>query len=99
MLTRIQHVAVGVGDLAAGSEAYRRLGFELRREGACAIAFNDADFLELRDDEGLPGLRHVAIESDQVDADSAAMASRGAAAFVLLAGPRRQPAGAAAHPN
>ena len=54
MLTRIDHVMICVPELSAGIEAYRRIGFDIHPGGAHAgggthnaIAFHDADYLEL----------------------------------------------------
>jgi len=54
MLTRIDHVIIGVPDLAHGIDAYRRLGFDMQPGGVHpgrgtenAIAFHDEDYLEL----------------------------------------------------
>ncbi len=54
MLTRIDHVMICVPDLAAGIEAYTRLGFHVYPGGSHtgrathnAIAFHDEDYLEL----------------------------------------------------
>ncbi len=54
MLTRIDHVMVCVPDLAAGIDAYARLGFHVYPGGSHtgrathnAIAFHDEDYLEL----------------------------------------------------
>ena len=54
MLTRIDHVIIGVPDLARGIDAYTRLGFDIHPGGvhpgrgtANAIAFHDEDYLEL----------------------------------------------------
>jgi hypothetical protein len=41
---RVDHVTIDVPDLAAGVDAYRRLGFDLRG----AVAYNAEDFLELK---------------------------------------------------
>jgi hypothetical protein len=54
MFTRIDHVMICVPDLQRGSEQYRKLGFDMREGGVHpgkgthnAIAFNDADYVEL----------------------------------------------------
>ena len=54
MLTRIDHVMICVPDLARGIEQYRKLGFNMYEGGVHpgkgthnAIAFNDADYVEL----------------------------------------------------
>jgi catechol 2,3-dioxygenase-like lactoylglutathione lyase family enzyme len=70
MLTRIDHVMICVADLAAGVDAYRRIGFDVQPGGAHAsggtenaIAFLQDDYLELlairegRSHEASEGLR------------------------------------------
>ena len=54
MFTRIDHVMICVPDLAQGIEQYRSLGFDIHEGGAHpgkgthnAIAYNDADYVEL----------------------------------------------------
>lgn len=54
MFTRIDHVMIGVPDLAQGIEQYRKLGFDMHAGGVHvgkgthnAIAFNDDDYIEL----------------------------------------------------
>lgn len=54
MFTRIDHVMICVPDLSAGIEQYRKLGFNMYEGGVHpgkgthnAIAFNDADYVEL----------------------------------------------------
>ena len=54
MLTRIDHVMIGVADLQQGIDTYRRLGFNITPGGVHpgegthnAIAFHDEDYLEL----------------------------------------------------
>ena len=54
MYTRIDHIMIGVPDLAQGIEQYRRLGFDIHAGGVHvgkgthnAIAFNDEDYIEL----------------------------------------------------
>ena len=66
MLTRIDHVAIGVADLAAGIAAYRRIGFDVDERGT---ARNDGDHLELV--RGNEGLQSIALASDDLAADSA----------------------------
>jgi len=44
LLTRIDHVAIGVADLRAGIDAYRRIGFDIDNGG---IGRNDGDYLQL----------------------------------------------------
>ena len=93
MLTRIDHVAIGVADLAAGIAAYRRIGFDVDERG---IAANDGDRLELV--RGKEGLQTIAIASDHLAADSKAVRARRSADYVRLVGrSNAQPAGR--HPN
>lgn len=54
MFSRIDHIMIGVADLAQGIEQYRRLGFDMHEGGIHvgkgthnAIAFNDEDYIEL----------------------------------------------------
>jgi glyoxalase/bleomycin resistance protein/dioxygenase superfamily protein len=93
ILRRIDHVTVGVADLAAGIAAYRRIGFELDERGT---ARNDGDHLELvRPGDGL---QSIALASDDLGADLAAMRARGSVDWVkLVATSSAQPAGR--HPN
>jgi hypothetical protein len=124
MLTRIDHLMIGVPDLAAGMAQYRRLGFDIYAGGIHpgkgthnAIAFNHDDYIELiaiRDpaeyaisaaasrspDGGLAkfvdaggGIRYVALQSDDLAADVAAMRARGVAVNGPVPGSRRTPAG------
>ncbi|HKW38236.1 MAG TPA: VOC family protein [Burkholderiales bacterium] len=88
MLTRIDCVTIGVADLDAGIEAYRRIGFDVDAQG---VARADGDRLELV--RGKDGIRSVAIASD----DPAADAKRGGAGWIDLVPPERAPAGK--HPN
>src|SRR3989442_6417485 len=75
ILTRIDHVAIGVADLRAGIDAYTRLGFDVDARG---VAVNDGDRLELvRPGDGL---QTIAIASDDLAADSA----RGSADYIKL---------------
>jgi hypothetical protein len=97
MLTRIDHVTIGVADLDAGMAAYASIGFDVRGDGDRAVAFNEADFLELRK-SGRDGLRSVALQSDDLAVDTAAMRSRGTLEHVVLAQQAKAPA-AARHPN
>jgi hypothetical protein len=123
MLTRIDHLMIGVPELSAGIDAYRRLGFDVDPGGDHpgrgthnALALNDDDYLELmavRDrDEYLRaspggalltflerggGLRLVAIQSDDLDADVAALRARGVEIGTPVEGGRRTPAGVTLH--
>ncbi len=115
MLTRIDHVMICVPDLAKGIETYTRLGFTVYPGGSHtgrpthnAIAFHDADYLEIlsiRDrgavvpgspDTGLAeyldqggGFRIVALQSDDLAADVAAMRARGVEVGEIRDGGRR----------
>jgi len=93
MLTRIDHVTIGVADLRDGIAAYTRIGFELDERG---VARNDGDHLELV--RGNEGLQSIALASDDLAADSAAVRARGNADFVKLHGKSRAQA-ASRHPN
>ncbi len=64
MLTRIDHVTIGVADLRAGIAAYRRIGFDIDERG---VARNDGDHLELV--RGNEGLQSIALASDDLAAD------------------------------
>src|SRR6266480_7035916 len=92
-LTRIDHVTIGVADLKAGIAAYRRIGFDVDDVG---IAKNDGDYLQL-----LPapreGLQSIALASDDLAADSAAVHARHGIAYLTLVAPTVQRA--SRHPN
>ena len=93
MLTRIDHVAIGVADLEAAIDAYRRIGFEVDERG---VAANDGDRLELV--RGGNGLKSIALASDALAADTAAVRARGRADHVkLVAKSSARPA--SRHPN
>jgi glyoxalase/bleomycin resistance protein/dioxygenase superfamily protein len=89
ILARIDHVTIGVADLRAGIDAYRRIGFDVDERG---VAWNDGDWLELV--PGSEGLRSIALASDDLAADSA----RGSADYVRLV-ERKSAAKAACHSN
>jgi 4-hydroxyphenylpyruvate dioxygenase-like putative hemolysin len=93
LLTRIDHVAIGVADLKAGIAAYRRIGFEVDEHG---VARNDGDRIEL----AAPGdgLQSIALASDDVAADSAAMRARGGVDCVRLV-EQKSAKPASRHPN
>ena len=108
-----------VADLARAVDAYTRLGFNVHPGGVHpgrgtenAIAFNDADYIELmgvrdrdeyvraRPDGGLleflaagGGLRFIAVQSDDLVADVAAMRARGVDVSDATDGARRTPSG------
>lgn len=108
-----------VPDLPQGLDVYTRIGFNIYPGGVHtgkgthnAIAFNDADYLELlsvrdRDEyvaaspggglleflERGGGFRYVAVQSDDLAADVAAMRGRGVDVGDAVAGGRRTPAG------
>jgi hypothetical protein len=80
-------------DLGAGIAAYRRIGFEVDSNG---IARNDGDHLELA--RGNEGLQSIALASDDLGADLAAMRTRGSVDWVkLVAKSNARPA--SRHPN
>jgi hypothetical protein len=93
ILTRIDHVAIGVTDLRAGIDTYRRIGFELDERG---IATNDGDHLELV--RSGDGLQSIALASDDLAADSKAVSARGNADYIKLVG-RSNSQPASRHPN
>src|SRR5712691_10928735 len=93
MLTRIDHVAIGAADLRAGIAAYTRIGFDIDERG---VARNDGDHLELVHPGD--GLQSIALASDNLAADSAAVRARASADYIKLVGKSStQPAGR--HPN
>jgi hypothetical protein len=93
VITRIDHVAIGVAELAAGIAAYRRIGFDVDERG---VARNDGDHLELV--RSSDGLQTIAIASDDLAADSKAMRARGNADYVKLV-KQKNPTAASRHPN
>ncbi len=120
MLTRVDHVMIAVPRLRAGIEAFTRLGFHVVAGGIHAgratenaIAFNEADYLELLSlrPDALPpaaggsdarlaeflarggGFRYIALQSDDLAADVAAMRARGVEVSDPAEGARRTPAG------
>jgi catechol 2,3-dioxygenase-like lactoylglutathione lyase family enzyme len=124
MLTRIDHVMICVRDLEQGIETYTRLGFDVHPGGIHAgrgthnaIAFHDADYLELlgvREPDGDAaatgaagkpsaalveflaqgdGFRYIAVQSDDVVGDVAAMRRRGIDVGDPVEGGRRAPSG------
>jgi catechol 2,3-dioxygenase-like lactoylglutathione lyase family enzyme len=93
VLTRIDHVCIGVSDLKAGIPAYRRIGFDMDERG---IVRNDGDRLELV--RGGDGLESIALASDDLAADSKAMRARGSVDWIkLVAQSNSKPA--SRHPN
>ena len=93
MLTRIDHVTIGAADLKAGIAAYRNIGFELDEHG---VARNDGDHLELV--RGNEGIQAIALASDDLAADSAAVRERGSADYIKLVEAKNAQA-ASRHPN
>ncbi|HKZ04622.1 MAG TPA: VOC family protein [Methylomirabilota bacterium] len=120
MLKRIDHVMICVRDLAAATEAYRRIGFDVHYGGPHAhgatenaIAFLEEDYIELmspRREAPAPaagssaarlaeflargdGFRYVALQSDDLAADVAAIRARGVDVVEGGEGGRRTPAG------
>jgi catechol 2,3-dioxygenase-like lactoylglutathione lyase family enzyme len=93
LLTRIDHVTIGAADLAAGIAAYTRIGFDVDERG---VARNDGDHLELV--RSGDGLKSIALASDDLAADSAAVRARGSVDYVRLVEKKNaQPA--SRHPN
>jgi len=86
VLTRIDHVAIGVAELAAGIAAYRRIGFDVDDAGAAYCA---DDWLQLQ--RGREGLQAVALASDAAGRD------RARAEYLGVVAPRKLIAGR--HPN
>src|SRR5204863_1536215 len=86
ILARIDHVTIGVADLASGIAAYRRLGFDVDDVG---IARNDGDRLQLAP-APREGLRSIALASDDLAADSAAVHARHGIAYLTLVAPNVQ---------
>jgi catechol 2,3-dioxygenase-like lactoylglutathione lyase family enzyme len=66
VLTRIDHVAIGVPDLRAGVAAYRSIGFDVDERGG---AFAADDWLQLV--AGREGLRSIALRGDDAGAPRA----------------------------
>jgi len=116
VLTTIDHVMIGVPDLARGIDTYTRLGFSIHPGGVHpgkgthnAIAFFQEDYLELVSvwdrEQHLAsanlvaflalggGLGYVVIQSDDLDADVAAMRTRGVDVGDPEEGGRRTPGG------
>jgi len=93
VLTRIDHVTIGVADLKSGIAAYRNIGFDIDERG---IARNDGDHLELV--RGNEGIQSIALASDDLAGDKAAMRSRGGVDYLKLVEKKNaQPA--SRHPN
>jgi hypothetical protein len=92
ILTRIDHVTIGVADLKAGIDAYTRIGFEVDGRG---IARNDGDHLQFA--RGGDGLQSIALASDDLAADSAAVRARHGIAYITLTAQTAQ--AASRHPN
>ena len=101
MLTRIDHVMICVPDLERGIDTYTRIGFNIHPGGVHAgkgtrnaIAFNEDDYLELVESlEHSSGIRYIAVQSDNLAADVAAMRARGVDVGEAADGGRRTPAG------
>jgi catechol 2,3-dioxygenase-like lactoylglutathione lyase family enzyme len=77
ILARIDHVTIGVPDLEGGIHAYTRIGFDIHAIGEHAIAFNGNDYIQLWRIGDAGGLRSIAVQSDDLAADVAAMRARG----------------------
>ncbi|HUL94045.1 MAG TPA: VOC family protein [Burkholderiales bacterium] len=93
MLTRIDHVAIGVADLKSGIDAYRRIGFEVDGRGTAA---NDGDHLQLAS-ALREGIQSIALASDDLERDKAGMRSRGGVDWIKLVAPG--PSKPGRHPN
>lgn len=102
MLTRIDHVMIGVLDLQQGIDTYTRLGFDIYPGGINtvrgtrnAIAFQTDDYLELAavTEREKARFRYVAVQSDDLAADVAAMRRRGVDVADAIEGGRTTPAG------
>jgi len=120
MITRIDHVTLGVADLEQGAAQLRRLGFQVQPGGVHegrgthnALAWNDEDYIELlaiRDAAEYRaasrsgasfetfiatggGIHSIALASDDLEADVAAMRGRGIAVSDALPGSRTTPDG------
>jgi hypothetical protein len=93
ILTRIDRVTIGVADLRAGIDAYRRIGFDVDERG---VARNGGDSLELA--RGGNGLQSIALASDDLAADSAAVRARGNVEHVRLV-EQNNPLAGSRHPN
>lgn len=98
-LTHIDHVKIYVPDLSAGVDTYHRLGFDMHRVGAKAIARNQDDFLELRQGTAA-GISAIALRSTSLATDKQAVASRGSIPYVVVSDSLqpRNPV-ASQHPN
>jgi catechol 2,3-dioxygenase-like lactoylglutathione lyase family enzyme len=92
VLTRIDHVAIGVADLKSGIAAYRRIGFDVDERGT---ARNDGDRIELVTPGD--GLTSIALASDALAADTAAVRTRGSADYIRLVA--ANPSKPSRHPN
>jgi hypothetical protein len=92
ILKRVDHVTIGVAELATGIDTYRRIGFDIDGGG---IAGNDGDRIELV--RGNEGLQSIALASDDLAGDQAAMRKRGAVDWVKLVAP--DPSKPSRHPN
>ncbi len=92
ILKRIDHVVIGIADLAAGIAAYRNLGFEVDERG---VARNDGDRIELA--RAAEGLQWIALASNDLADDARALSARGGVDYVRLAAPGRETA--SRHPN
>ncbi|MBI2202567.1 MAG: VOC family protein [Candidatus Rokubacteria bacterium] len=102
MLTRIDHVMIGVLDLQQGIDTYTRIGFDIYPGGVNtargtrnAIAFHTEDYLELAatTDPEKARFRYVAVQSDDLAADVAAMRRRSVDVADPTEGGRTTPAG------
>jgi catechol 2,3-dioxygenase-like lactoylglutathione lyase family enzyme len=89
ILTRIDHVTIGVPDLKSGIDAYRRIGFDVGEDG---LARMERDHIELV--RGREGIQSIALASDALARDSA----RGSAEYVKLV-ERKKTKTETRHPN
>jgi glyoxalase/bleomycin resistance protein/dioxygenase superfamily protein len=93
VLTRIDHVTVGVADLRAAIDAYRRIGFDVDERGAACA---EDDRLQLAPG-GDGGLRSIALRSDDASRDGPAIRARGSADWIDVVD--RRPMIAGRHAN
>jgi len=89
MLTRIDSVTIGAADLASGIAAYRRIGFDVGKDG---VARMERDHIELV--AGREGIQTIALASDALAKDS----RHGSAEYIRLVELKKSKDGSR-HPN